>query len=92
MISFVRSNLRIYRSSVTNYFLFRRYFNYGIIFMKCVKKAKLLKDSSKNGTIFDTKASIKLMTSSKQGKRLLFLIRLFWSKAILVLNVSAKFE
>ena len=33
-----------------------------------------------------------LMMSSEQGKRLLFLIQLFCSKAILVLNVSVKFE
>ena len=38
------------------------------------------------------KASNKLMTSSEQTKRLLFLIQLYCSKEILVLNVSAKFE
>ena len=38
------------------------------------------------------KVSIMLMTSSEKGKRLLFKIQFCFSKAILVLNVSAKFE
>ena len=33
-----------------------------------------------------------LMTSSEQEKRLLFQIQLFQSKAVVVLNVSAKYE
>ena len=43
-------------------------------------------------TIFAKKAITKLMTSSEQEKRLLFLIQLYCSKATLVLNVPAKFE
>ena len=62
------------------------------LFINCVEKAKFFKDSLKNGTIFAKKASTKLIMSSEQGKRLLFLIQLYCSKAILVLNVSAKFE
>ena len=46
----------------------------------------------KNGTIFAKKASTKFMTSSEQGKRLLFLIQHYCTKAILVLNISVKFE
>ena len=61
-------------------------------FINCVEKAKLLKDSSKIGTIFAKKASTKMMTLSEQEKRLLFSIQLYCSKAILVLNVPAKFE
>ena len=59
-ISFVSSNPHIYRFSVTNYFLFGRYFNYSIIFIICVKKGKFLKDSWKMGlylSIFDTQQS-----------------------------------
>ena len=44
------------------------------------------------GPYLSKKTSIKLIMSSKQGKRLLFYIQLFWSKAMPVLNVSAKFE
>ena len=33
-----------------------------------------------------------LMTSYEQGKHLLFLIKLFQSKAIIMLNVTAKLE
>ena len=43
-------------------------------------------------TVFVKKASIMLMTSSKQGKHPLIQIQLFQSKAVLVLNVSVKFE
>ena len=42
-ISFISSNLHIYRSSFTNYFLFSRYFNYGITFHKMCQKSKILK-------------------------------------------------
>ena len=40
------------------------------------KKSKIFERYLKNGTIFATKASIKLMTSSEQRKRLLFQIQL----------------
>ena len=39
-----------------------------------------------------SKASIKLMTSSEQEKRLLIQIQRFRSNAVFVLNISAKFE
>ena len=50
-------------------------------FLICVKKARYLKDSWKNRTLFVIKTSIMLLTSSKQGKHLLFWIWLFQSKA-----------
>ena len=52
------------------------------------KKQNFLKD----GTVFVKKASIKLMTSSEQGKHLLFEIKIFSLKVVLVLSASAKFE
>ena len=91
-IRFISSDPHIYWSSVTNYFLFGRYFNYGILFHKLCWKSKIFERQLKNGTIFAQKASTKLMTSSEQGKRLLCLIQRYCSKAILVLNLSAKFE
>ena len=51
-----------------------------------------MKGSLKLGPVFLEKASIMLLTSSEQRKPLLFLIQLFKCKAMLVLDVSAKFE
>ena len=48
-ISFVSSNLHIYRFSVTNYFLFGRYFNYSILFHNLCQKATFFINSWKVG-------------------------------------------
>ena len=72
MIIFISSDPHIYRSSVTNYFRFRKYFNYGRIFHKVCQKSRIFERQLKNETIFAKKAIIKLMTSSEQGKCLLF--------------------
>ena len=47
ILKIMNSNPHIYRSSVTNYFHFGRYFNNSIRFIKCVKKANFFKGSSK---------------------------------------------
>ena len=41
-------------------------------FINCFEKTKFLKDSSKMGPYLQKKGSTKLMTSSEQGKHLLF--------------------
>ena len=46
----------------------------------------------KNRTIFVKKASIKMMTSSEQGNVYYFKFNFLCFKAILVLNLSTKFE
>ena len=70
MTSFVSSNLHVYWFSVINNIIFGRYYTCDILFPDLSKKIKIFEKELKNGTLFVRKASIMLMASSKQEKRL----------------------
>ena len=65
-----------------------------IIFVKKKKNFVKMGLYLSNGTVFVKKAGITcmLMTSSEQEKHLLIQIELLRSKAVFVLNISAKFK
>ena len=91
-ISFVSSNPHSYWFSVTNYFLFSRYFNCSILFHNlCKKKQNCLKIAEKWRHICQKRYHF---VDNVIRTRDMFIIldptSLFQS--ILVLNVSAKFE
>ena len=84
MTIFVDSNPHICHFSVTNNHVFDTYHKYNILFPNRLKKSKYLKDNFKTGPYLSEKLTW-LMTSSRQERRLLFLIQLLKSKKVSVL-------